>query len=49
MATERTVYILDDDAAVLRSLERLLSSANFEPIAFEHPDQFLTAARNFSR
>jgi two-component system, LuxR family, response regulator FixJ len=47
MATERTVYILDDDAAVLRSLERLLSSANFEPIAFDHPDPFLAAAKTF--
>jgi two-component system, LuxR family, response regulator FixJ len=47
MAAERTVYILDDDAAVLRSLERLLSLANFEPIAFDHPDQFLTAAKTF--
>jgi two-component system response regulator FixJ len=47
MAAERTVYILDDDAAVLRSLERLLSSANFEPITFDHPDQFLTAAKMF--
>ena len=47
MATERTVYILDDDTAVLRSLERLLSSANFEPIAFDDPDQFLTAAKTF--
>jgi len=47
MAAERTVYILDDDAAILRSLERLLSSANFEPIAFDHPDQFLTAAKTF--
>src|SRR5712675_1371351 len=47
MATERTVYVLDDDDAVLRSLERLLSSANFEPITFDHPDLFLTAAKTF--
>src|SRR5437879_8812923 len=47
MSDERTVYVLDDDAAVLRSLERLLSSANFEPITFERPDLFLTAAKTF--
>src|SRR6202163_2007830 len=47
MATERIVYVLDDDDAVLRSLERLLSSANFEPITFESPDAFLTAAKTF--
>jgi len=49
MATERTVYVLDDDDAVLRSLERLLSSANFEPITFESPDAFLTAAKTFKK
>jgi two-component system response regulator FixJ len=47
MPIERTVYVLDDDEAVLRSLERLLSSANFEPITFSRPDVFLTAARTF--
>jgi two-component system response regulator FixJ len=47
MATERTVYVLDDDNAVLRSLERLLSSANFQPIIFDRPGVFLEAARTF--
>ena len=47
MATERTVYVLDDDDAVLRSLERLLSSANFQPIIFDRPDVFLAAAKTF--
>jgi signal transduction histidine kinase len=47
MAAERTVYVLDDDDAVLRSLERLLSSANFKPITFDHPSVFLTAAKTF--
>jgi two-component system response regulator FixJ len=42
---ERTVYILDDDEAVLRSLGRLLSSAGFEAIAFDRPDAFLAAAK----
>lgn len=44
---ERTVYVLDDDAAVLRSLERLLTSANFKPVTFDDPDAFLTAAKTF--
>ena len=47
MATERTVYVLDDDDAVLRSLERLLSSASFQPIIFDRPDVFLAAAKAF--
>jgi two-component system, LuxR family, response regulator FixJ len=44
---KRTVYILDDDEAVLRSLGRLLSSAGFEQIAFDRPDAFLAAAKAF--
>lgn len=32
---------------MLRSLERLLSSANFEPVTFERADQFLAAAMGF--
>lgn len=47
MATERIVYVLDDDDSVLRSLERLLSSANFVPVTFNRPDAFLAAARMF--
>jgi two-component system, LuxR family, response regulator FixJ len=47
MPNERTVYVLDDDEAVRRSLERLLASANFEPVTFERSDMFLTAARTF--
>ena len=47
MATKRTVYVLDDDDAVLRSLERLLNSVNFEPITFNRPDMFLAAAQTF--
>jgi two-component system, LuxR family, response regulator FixJ len=47
MPTERIVYVLDDDHAVLRSLERLLRSADYEPVTFDHPDGFLRAARMF--
>jgi two-component system response regulator FixJ len=47
MATERTVYVLDDDVAVLRSMVRLLNSANFQPIAFNCSNEFLAAADTF--
>jgi two-component system response regulator FixJ len=47
MTAERTVYVLDNDDAVIRSLKRLLSSANFEPIAFNLPASFLAAAKTF--
>ncbi len=43
---KRTIYVLDDDAAVRRSLERLLSSANFQPVTFEDPAVFLAAAKD---
>ncbi len=49
MSGERTVYVLDDDAAVCRSLERLLSSANFETVTFQRPDEFLSRAVNFKK
>ena len=45
MLAGRNVYVLDDDESVRRSLERLLRSAKFEPVTFEHPDAFLTAAK----
>jgi two-component system response regulator FixJ len=47
MAIERMVYVLDDDVAVLRSMIRLLNSANFQPITFNCPDEFLAAADTF--
>jgi two-component system response regulator FixJ len=47
MPADRTVYVLDDDKGVLRSLERLLSSANFEPVVFDRPDTFLDAVKTF--
>jgi two-component system response regulator FixJ len=47
MAPERIVYVLDDDAAVLRSMARLLNSASFHPVTFDRPDAFLAGARAF--
>jgi two-component system response regulator FixJ len=44
MPSDKTVYIVDDDAAVRRSLERLLDAAGFDPVSFETPMAFLTAA-----
>lgn len=49
MPVERTVYVLDEDEAVLGSLERLLRTANFVPVTFDHPERFLAAARTFKR
>jgi len=43
MAGEKTVYVVDDDAAVRRSLERLLDSAGFKPVLYETPMTFLGA------
>jgi two-component system response regulator FixJ len=43
---ERTIYVLENDGAVRRSLQRLQSLANFETVTFEDPGVFLAAAKN---
>jgi FixJ family two-component response regulator len=37
------VYLVDDDASVLRSLQRLLGAAGLSTAAFESPTEFLAA------
>lgn len=44
MVVERTVYILDDDAAVRRSLGRLLDSAGISSHPYATSREFLTVA-----
>jgi two-component system response regulator FixJ len=44
MPAERTVHIVDDDAAVRRSLERLLDAAGFKAVSYETPMAFLDVA-----
>jgi FixJ family two-component response regulator len=39
----QTVYLLDDDAEVLKGSERLLASAGFSVAAFQSPSAFLAA------
>jgi two-component system, LuxR family, response regulator FixJ len=48
MNNERIVYVVDDDAAVRRSLERLLGSAGFSSIFYETARDFLDAAPGLS-
>jgi len=43
---ERTIYVLDNNGAVRRSLQRLPSSANFKTVTYEDPAVFLAAAKN---
>ena len=43
MASERIVYIVDDDPAVRRSLERLLGTADFRVVSYATPTEFLDA------
>jgi FixJ family two-component response regulator len=40
-APEPTVYLVDDDASVCRSLERLLNAVGYRAQAFRSPDEFL--------
>ena len=46
MSIGRQVYVVDDDDAMCRSLERLLRSADFVPTSYETPQAFLDAAPN---
>lgn len=41
MATDRNVYIVDDDAVFRRSLSKLLRIASFEPTGYATPLEFL--------
>ena len=40
---DAVVYLVDDDASVLRSLQRLLGAAGFSTSAFDSPEKFLAA------
>ena len=48
ISNERIVHVVDDDAAVRRSLERLLDSAGFTPVLYESAVSFLGAAQGVS-
>ncbi|MDC0675737.1 response regulator transcription factor [Nannocystis radixulma] len=44
LQSERTVFVVDDDASVLRSLERLLRAAEYTVEAYASPRAFLEQA-----
>ena len=44
MSNDRVIYIVDDDPALRRSLERLLYAADFQSVSFATPSAFLSAA-----
>src|SRR4051812_16715924 len=44
MSSERVIYVVDDDAGVRRSLERLLDVVGFRVISYESPAAFLSGA-----
>ncbi|MDB5361162.1 MAG: fixJ [Rhodospirillales bacterium] len=44
MSNERMVHVVDDDAAVRRSLGRLLQAAGYRPVLYETPRAVLDAA-----
>jgi two-component system, LuxR family, response regulator FixJ len=48
MPIERTVHVVDDDAAVRRSLERLMDSLGFRVVTYETSFAFLEAASNIA-
>jgi two-component system response regulator FixJ len=49
MLSKATIYVVDDDAAVLRSLERQLNSAGYSVVLFDSPAKFLDAAVHLSQ
>ena len=48
MPAERTVHVVDDDAAIRRSLEQLLDAAGFRVVSYDTPLAFLDAALDLS-
>ncbi len=44
MSAERVIYVVDDDPAIRRSLERLLDAAEFRVISYATPKAFLDVA-----
>jgi two-component system response regulator FixJ len=44
MADEKLVHVVDDDAAIRRSLEHLLGAAGFRVVSYATPKSFLDAA-----
>jgi FixJ family two-component response regulator len=40
----KTIFIIDDDAALLRSLERLLGALGFHPLVFDSAQAFCASA-----
>jgi two-component system, LuxR family, response regulator FixJ len=48
MSADRTVHVVVDDAAVRRSLERLLDAAGFRVVSYDSSLAFLQAARGLS-
>jgi two-component system response regulator FixJ len=48
MKGEQTVHVVDDDAAVRRSLERLLDAAGFRAVSYETSHAFLAVAASLS-
>ena len=49
MPTERTIHVVDDDAAVRHSLERLLGSMGFATVSYSTPGAFLLVAPHLLR
>src|SRR4051794_41841107 len=48
VSADRTVHVVDDDAAVRRSLERLLDTAGFRVVSYASSSAFLEAAPGLS-
>ena len=44
--TSLPVFVVDDDASVLRSITRLLLSADYRVMAFHSPQEFIDSSKH---
>jgi two-component system, LuxR family, response regulator FixJ len=49
MGAERFIYVIDDDPAIRRSLERLLDAVGFQVVSYATPKAFLDVAGSLPR
>jgi DNA-binding NtrC family response regulator len=47
-ASDRTVYVVDDESVIAQTLAMILNSSGFKATAFDHPKKALAAAQECS-
>jgi PleD family two-component response regulator len=47
-ASDRTVFVVDDESVIAQTLAMILNSSGFKATAFDHPEKALAAAQESS-